>query len=346
MVILRRKSINENVVVEEQEDSIQELKDKDNYWPDKVLQKIEPEIETIQNIYNLSLERLSDNSTLGDTLYNNLLEVIQDKPQSFDLLSDNTEDTDIIYFGSYLDKSFIDHLLELHLSRGRGDKFTLWIRPDLKSASITKFDNAIDLSQFKNWVENNVVERKKQQNANSYKTAILSELKNLGGEDSSISGMVDFHIQNLNKITIDVNTKEDTVRVDVSKGGKNIDSFMLNYRPFEEPPIKVAKIILDRIKNIKKESIIYTNSVSDLYDLILYKGLEKEGIRRDISYNKVSLVFCNKRCILESNDLCKINLYSTQNTPIVEYRLSGDIRYIQQDIEGIKNILEINRNKM
>jgi hypothetical protein len=312
-------------------------------WMDRTLAKVEPELERLQKEYNLSLEDKVEEvvtNTTADLLsqYNILLP--QDRPQDSQYRDTSGK---LIFTGSYIDKSFVDHLLELRVNFDRGDKFVVWIRPDLKGSNETKATGQSDLSFFSNWVRDNVSPRTAQRSSDNYRQAIAQELINLGAIEGRIKGTLDIATSKIKEVTIDLKVTNNQVLVNAYRDGKIIDKFALDIKPFTEKPNKVARTILNQLsKHIKESypSIDRQKPVSDQYWKAVFEHLKKEnGIQLQSSFNENYIIVGTKKCRAQFNPIGTVRLTTMTGREIVEEQFNADPRYFLEDYQSMNNLI-------
>lgn len=289
-------------------------------WADRVLYDIEPELESLQEKYNLSLERV----------YNN--------PESSSQF-DRDRTGKILFSGSYLDTNFNDHLLELRVNFDRGDKFIVWIRPDLKGTAKDKAEGQSDLSFFEEWVKENVSLRSSKKDSSSFKKAIEQELLKLGAIEGSIRGTLEITTTNFKSLLIDLKVTNGKVIVNAYNNGKVIEKIEFSIQPFEEPPVKVAKRILSSISKITKESF---PSVDRLLPVVrdYWNSLSGENL----AFEGNTLRYGSRRCLVEMSSLGILVFKTLTGSFITEEQFNVDNRYKKQDKEDLYRLLEQHRN--
>ena len=290
-------------------------------WSDRVVDKVTPELDALIDKYNLDLNR----------------DVKTDFVNNFDRDRSRT----LVYSGSYLDKVFNTHLLELRLAFDRGDRFTVWIRPDLKGSKKDKKDGQSDLSFFKAWVEENVSLRSSKPDSSAFREAILSELKRLGALDGSIKGTVTITNGKFKDLVLDVKVSNNKVITSVYKDGSMITQVEMDMVPFSDTPTRVAKMILTSVKKQTKESFMASHNEDREYWNSLFSSLTSEGVlkRGDV------LVYNGKSCRVRLGSLGNVMLQTMTGKPIAEEVLNQDIRFISKDKDLLIKFLNENRAK-
>ena len=290
-------------------------------WADRVVDKVTPELDALIDKYNLDLNR----------------DVKTDFVNDFDRDRSRT----LVYSGSYLDKVFNTHLLELRLAFDRGDRFTVWIRPDLKGSKKDKKEGQSDLSFFKEWVEENVSLRSSKPDSSSFREAILSELKRLGALDGSIKGTVTITNGKFKDLVLDVKVSNNKVITSVYKDGSMITQVEMDMVPFSDTPTRVAKMILTSVKKQTKESFLVSHNEDREYWNSLFSTLTSEGVlkRGDV------LVYNGKSCRVRLGSLGNVTLQTMTGKPIAEEVLNQDIRFISKDKDLLIKFLNENRAK-
>jgi len=315
-------------------------------WADRTLAKIEPEIEKLQEDYNLELTRKVEDDIKQSDSYTDLLAkygVVQNDAQT---QAERDRSGKIVFTGSYVDKAFIDHLLELRVNFDRGDKFVVWIRPDLKGNSTTKAVGQSDLSFFNNWVKENVAARTAQRNSDNFRQAISQELINLGAIEGTIKGTLDIATSKIKGLTIDLKVTNNKVLVNAYRDGKIIAKLEYEIPPFSETPVKVAKMILNNLSKSTKESFPSMDrdiKVQEKYWDALFDVI-KTNKHKD--YNSTVITVGNKKCRASFSTLGSVSLSTMTGKHIKEEQFCADIRYLAEDAGHMIQFLNENRNRM
>lgn len=306
-------------------------------WVDHTLGKIEPVIDRLQEEYNLTLERdIASKKDLNDK-----------------------DSGKILYKGSYLDKlTFTDHLLELRVNFDRGDKFLVWIRPDNKGSESTKAEGQSDLSFFEKWVKDNVaryvldeygVLKTAYKTPDNFRQAVSKELINLGAIEGKVKGTLDISTAKIQDVTIDIKATKDKILVNAYRNGNIISQFSLDIAPFTENPVKVAKKILASLsKQIKESYPSIERQIPELnkyWDTLFDRLKLESGIYKQSNLNTHYLTIGSKRCKADFGSLGQVRLTNLFGREIAEEQFSADPRYIKEDMEQMRVMLESNKFK-
>lgn len=310
-------------------------------WADRTLGKIEPELEKLQETYNLSLEKKVEEIETDD--YVDFLAqygVVGDNPQA-DAARDMSGK--LVFTGSYVDKSFTDHLLEVRVNFDRGDKFVVWIRPDLKGSANTKAEGQSDLSFLEKWAKDNVALRTAQKTSDNFRQAISQELINLGAIEGHVKGTFDISTSKIKGITIDLKVTNNQILVNAYRDGKIVDKITIDIAPFAENPVKVAKNILNLLSKHIKESYPSIDrqmpNLNRYWDALFDKLKVESGIQKQSNLNTHYLQVGSKRCKVEFGPLGQVKLTTLFGKEVVEEQFNADPRYFIEDKEKMQNLL-------
>lgn len=315
-------------------------------WADRTLGKIEPELERLQDEYNLSIEKKVEEIEKDDYVdFAAKYGILGNNPQA-----DTARDLSgkLVFTGSYVDKSFTDHLLELRVNFDRGDKFVIWIRPDYKGNSSTKAEGQSDLSFFESWVKQNVALRGEQKTSDNFRQAIAQELINLGAKEGNVKGTLDISTSKIKDVTLDIKVTNDRLYVTAFRDGKVVDKFDMDGKPFAESPVKVAKAILNMLsKHIKESYPSVDRRLPELnkYWSVLFDKLKTEGIQKQECYSSQYIQCGTKRCKAQFGTLGQVTLTSITGKEIASEQFNADPRYFKEDAERMKQLLKENLNR-
>lgn len=285
-------------------------------WADFVLNAIEPDLNRLQDKYNLVLNQETDPDSM-------------DRDRSGKLL----------FTGNYVDRSFADHLLELRINYDRGEKFIVWIRPDLKGGADTKAEGQTDLSFFNKWVEDNVAPRSLKMDSASYRSAIEKELLNMGGTPGHIRGTIDVSTPKIKPVTIDLKVTNNKVLVTAYRDNKVVARFDIEAGPFSIKPKLMAKDILSRLSKMIKESFPYLDrQYPNLKKYVeeLFRSLESEGIKK-VSENNIQAR--GKSYIMNLDQFGTLSIKNPMSDKVIkESMLIVDPEDREEDLNKIKSL--------
>lgn len=316
-------------------------------WADRTLAKVEPELEALQEKYNFELTQKQEDSIEQSDSYTDLLAKYGIVKNDAQTQAERDRSGKLVFTGSYVDKSFVDHLLELRINFDRGDRFVVWIRPDLKGNNTTKAKGQLDLSFFSQWVKDNVSLRDAQRNSESFRKAIYQELLNLGAIEGKIRGTLDLFTSKIKDLTIDLKVTNNKILVNAYRDGKIIARVEYdNVPPFSETPVKVAKMILNSLSKEIKESFPSTDKnikIQENYWDALFDVIKTPKYR---DYNSTIISVDGKKCKAIFNSLGSVSLSTMTGKFIKEEQFCADMRYLKEDVNHMKEFLKGNRNKM